>query len=947
MPLIDARSRSRRGICPRFASLKVKLTLGAVLLGVVLLFVQSMLHYSVLRGSLLERIEIDQFALVSEVAAGLDEKIEERLKALSEAALGARLPIDGPLPPLEAFLANEKALLTMFDDLYIFDPRGVLRVDWPEKAGRRGLDMSSRDYIRGVRQQRMAVVSQPVIGRSTRQPIVVLAAPILDASGELAGILAGVLNLHQPNLLGTLSQRRIGENGYFYMVAPDRTVIAHPDRARILRPIAEPGVDALLDRALKGFEGTGEGSDGGGGHGLHTYKRLRTNGWLLASVIPEAEAFYSLAEMERRMLLVTLLLALFCAPALWLYFRSLVRPLGALAQSVGELAQNVQPGVLPAPVREEGSREIRTVARAFNRFLAAWSQAESRQRLAARVFETTAEAIVVCDARAVILAVNPAFSRITGYGEADVVGRSMRILRSDQHSPVFYKSMWRKVVAQGRWSGETWNQRKNGDAFPMWQTISSVRNDAGEVTHYVFVFADHTEIHRARDVAEHLAWNDPLTGLANRAQVLRELQRTVRRAEGGGRRFAALLLIDLDRFKLVNEAHGLAVGDTLLKIVAARLSRTLDRDDIPARIAADQFALLLAGRDEATADAASAAALVQSLADTLRERLREGIEVADEVFHFEASAGIALLPENAAFDAEEILRQAETAVHQAKHAGGARTVFFDAGMTASIRDRYRLERELRLACSDGGLRLYLQPQVDARGALVGAEALVRWQHPRAGLIAPGEFIPQAEESDLIVAVDRWMLFQVCRLLAWQQRAGFPLRISANVSPRHFQRADFLDHVLRTLDETGADPALLVLEITEGLVIGQIEEAIARMSALTQRGIRFSMDDFGTGYSSLAYLKRLPIQELKIDRSFIQDAPTRPSDAALVQTVVAVARNLGLEIVAEGVETRAQADFLRGFDPLVRQGHLYGRPEPEAAWCERLRAECRERSDIAL
>jgi diguanylate cyclase (GGDEF)-like protein/PAS domain S-box-containing protein len=927
------------------ASLKFKLTLGAVVLGLTLLLVQSMVQFFVLRGDMIERIKVDQFALVSEVAAGLDEKIQERQEALSQAAKVVPVAAMGRHDELERFLTEERALLSMFDDLYIFDAKGLLLVDWPRKASRRGLDMSARDYIKGVQARLTAVVSQPVLGRSTGQPIVVIAAPILDAQGHLAGILGGVLNLYKPNLLGSLPQRKIGDTGYFYMVAPDRTVIAHPDRERILKPIAPQGANPLLDHAFDGFEGTGEGVNSRGLHGLFTFKRLQTNGWLLASVIPAAEAFQALGTVQRRMILTTLMLMLLCAPLLWSFARRQMRPLGELAAAVEQRTEAEGLEAKARPVPESGSREIRTVARAFNRFLAAWSQAEDRQRLASHVFETTAEAIVVCDVDANILAVNPAFCQITGYTEEEVQGRSMRFLRSDQHSPAFYKAMWRTVLDSGRWTGEIWNRRKNGKIFPKWQTISSVRNEQGEVTNYVFVFADLTEIRNAQQAAEHLSWNDPLTGMANRAQLLREMERHGGDSEGRNR-FAALILVDLDRFKRINEARGLAVGDALLKIVAARISRTLAHDDLLARVDADEFAILLGNQGEPGAALANS---VQSVAEKVRQRLREGIEVGGETFHLEASMGITLLlPNSHGIDAADILRQAETAIHQAKDAGGGHTVFYESAMAEAIREHYLMERELHRACRDGELRLFLQPQVDEERGYVGAEALVRWQHPLVGLTYPGRFIHLAEESDLIVTLDRWMLSEVCKLLARLEGMGLPLRISVNVSPRHFQRPDFLSHVQQTLAETGADPCLLVLEITEGLVIDSLDEAIAKMDTLTTLGIRFSMDDFGTGYSSLAYLKRLPVHELKIDRSFIQDAPSNPSDAALVQTIIAVAQHLELEIVAEGVETQAHADFLRDCGPVIHQGYLHGEPAAAEVWVERIRqAHQPKQEELAL
>jgi EAL domain-containing protein (putative c-di-GMP-specific phosphodiesterase class I) len=323
------------------------------------------------------------------------------------------------------------------------------------------------------------------------------------------------------------------------------------------------------------------------------------------------------------------------------------------------------------------------------------------------------------------------------------------------------------------------------------------------------------------------------------------------------------------------------------------------------------------------------------MAEKLRASLREVNDMEGESIHIDASIGIAILSETEQEASAEVLRQADMAMARAKAEGGARTLFFEAEMGDAVRERFQLEAELRQAIAENQLRLYLQPQVNAAGVQVGAEALVRWQHPARGLIPPGLFIPLAETSDLIVAIDRWMLSSVCRLLAKLDAEGRSLRLSVNISPRHFQQPDFVDEIKRQLRVSGADPCHLVLELTEGIVIGDIGDVIAKMTTLSTLGIHFSIDDFGTGYSSLAYIKRLPIHELKIDKSFIQDCTTDPNDAALVETILSIAQHLHFQVVAEGVEAQAQAEFLNARAAVIHQGYLFGRPEPEVVWLGRL------------
>lgn len=559
--------------------------------------------------------------------------------------------------------------------------------------------------------------------------------------------------------------------------------------------------------------------------------------------------------------------------------------------------------------------------------------AEERLLLASRVFETTGEAILITDVDAQIIAVNPAFCRITGYTEQEVLGRNPRLLSSGRHNKEFWQAMWQTLLEKGEWEGEVWNRRKGGEQFPEWLTVSAVRNAQGEIIQYAAVFADLSDIRSAQQKADQLSWRDPLTGLANRSLFLRQLEQGLAAAHQQ-KHYANVLLLDLDRFKDINEARGLATGDALLKIISGRLSKVLKPEELLARLDSDEFAVLLPRlrltREEAGRDALA-------VAEKLLSALRIPCEIEGETFRLGASIGISLFPDQPMETPSDVLRQADLAMRQAKADGGGRTAFFETAMGEAVKDRYRMERELRQAIEENQLRLYLQSQVDENGRVIGAESLVRWQHPQRGLILPAAFIPLAEASDLIVAIDRWMMAEVCRLLARLDMEGRSIRVAVNISPRHFQKADFVEEIKRLLSASGADPSHLVLEVTENLMLGDIPDIVAKMTVLAARGIHFSMDDFGTGYSSLGYLKRLPIHELKIDRSFIQDAPSDPNDAALVETILAVAQHMHLRVVAEGVETQAQADFLNARGKVLHQGYLYGRPEPSDIWLMRIAA----------
>jgi diguanylate cyclase (GGDEF)-like protein/PAS domain S-box-containing protein len=583
--------------------------------------------------------------------------------------------------------------------------------------------------------------------------------------------------------------------------------------------------------------------------------------------------------------------------------------------------------VIKVPLFYEDGRRKGLVV--FGRDITDNLKANQRQRLASCVFETTREAIMVTDTNADIMAVNPAFLRMTGYSEADVLGQNSRVLSSGLQDREFYRTMWKTLLGTGQWVGEVWNKNKNGEMIPIRQTISAVVNPDGSYSHFISVATDLTEIRRAQDYAEQLAWRDPLTGLDNRVRFIESIEQVLHGCAGGNQ-FAHIVLFDIKRFKDINEAKGLAVGDALLRLVAERLRHQLQDQGLLARLSSDEFAALSTRLQDTRVTAAQEAL---KLAENLRACLQQPFELQGETLLIDASIGITLFPESLKETPEEVLRHADMALHSAKAQNSYHLAFFETVMGETVIQRFRMENQLQQAISGNQLQLYLQPQIDALGQQVGAEALVRWLHPERGLIPPGVFIPLAESSDLIIGIDNWMLAEVCRLLVQMDTEGRTLRLSVNISPRHFGRADFVDSIKQHLLASGADPNHLVLEVTEGLMIDNVEDIIVKMNQLTALGIHFSMDDFGTGYSSLAYLKRLPLQEIKIDRSFIQDVTINPSDTALVEAILAVARPLHLRVVAEGVETQIQADFLNQHQGIIHQGYLFGRPQPVKDWLQ--------------
>lgn len=460
-------------------------------------------------------------------------------------------------------------------------------------------------------------------------------------------------------------------------------------------------------------------------------------------------------------------------------------------------------------------------------------------------------------------------------------------------------------------------------------TKGPLRNDVGEVVGVFGISRDISDMKRAEARIHHLAYFDGLTGLPNRALLTDRLTQTIAQSLRDKMQ-SALILFNVDRFKKINDARGQGSGDNLLKALARRVAAVVRDGDTLARMGGDEFAVLLHGLNNNPQSASHTAMVV---ANKIQQALDHPFVIDGDEIRITLSIGLTLFPDNSADTADNVIKRADNALHKSKKMGGNQALFFESEMGSAAEQHFQIERELRKGIARDELRLYLQSQVDATGKVVGAEALVRWMHPERGLVPPIMFIPIAEDTDLIADIDKWVFEQVCQLLASAALRERPIRIAVNISPRHFRRGNFVSWIKTTIAQTGVDAGKLTLEITEGLLVDNLSDAIAKMSELSALGIHFSIDDFGTGYSSLSYLKRLPIHELKIDKVFVQDAPENSDDAALVETILAVAKHLRLRVVAEGVETQSQADFLNERAVVNHQGYLYSKPEPASSWLE--------------
>ena len=550
--------------------------------------------------------------------------------------------------------------------------------------------------------------------------------------------------------------------------------------------------------------------------------------------------------------------------------------------------------------------------------------AEEQLRMNATVFDTTAEGIMVTDPTGRIKTVNAAFTKITGFEPEDVIGRTPKVLSSGRHDEKFYDDMWKALTQYGNWTGEIWNRRKDGTVFPEWLSIAAIRNDKGEINEYVAIFSDITQRKQNEEQILYQANYDLLTGLPNRTLLMDRLVQTILGARRENWSFA-LMFVDLDRFKIVNDSFGHVTGDELLQSVAERLRQSVRDVDTVARFGGDEFVVLVHGIN--VADDA------MIVANKIIRTLSKPFELANRVVNIGASVGITLFPydvadpENIMDVANALLSNADMAMYQAKSAGRSRYRFFQNSMQEQIKEHLALEQDLRRALENDELFLQYQPIHEAyEGEIVAVEALVRWRHPDRGLIMPGEFIGLAEETGLIGPIGEWVFRTACQQVSdWRRDEVLYTGLTLNLSTRQRGLGFNAEKLAQILEDTELPPDSLTLEITENLLLEESTEAISWLNSFKEYGVKLSIDDFGTGYSSLGYLKRFPVDTLKIDRSFVTGLPDDTGDASLVTAIAAMADSLGIDIVAEGVETEAQWLYLKDIGCDHMQGYYFSKP----------------------
>jgi len=546
---------------------------------------------------------------------------------------------------------------------------------------------------------------------------------------------------------------------------------------------------------------------------------------------------------------------------------------------------------------------------------------ETEQRLyrSLQIIENTSEGIVVTSPDGYIVDINQAYTQILGYQREELVGKRTNMIRSGYHDKVFYQKMWEALINKGQWAGEIWDRRKNGEVFPIWLNINAIRDNNGTIINYIGIFSDITQQKASEAALHNMAFYDPLTELPNRALFHNRLQHEMETASRE-KEFVSLLFIDLDHFKWTNDTMGHAAGDKLLKIVAQRLKKVVRESDTVARLGGDEFTIILPGLGKTNR--------ISILVQELMLSIKKPITIDEQVLHVGASIGIAIYPSDGQ-NINTLLKHADQAMYQAKEAGRHTFRFYSEKTNTRAFDHIALDHELRQAFQEKEFTLYYQPKVNAKnGCIVGMEALIRWIKKDHTVVPPNHFIPLAEETGLIIPLGRWIMESACKQIAkWNTVSNKPLKMSVNLSAVQFQDKELIETIQTVIEKTAIEPETIELELTESMVMGDVEAAIETMNSIRKLGVNLAIDDFGTGYSSLSYLKRFPIQTLKIDKSFVNELTHDNSDAAIIEAIISMAKSLQLDVVAEGVETEEQLNFLRKKGCNELQGYYLGKPLP--------------------
>jgi diguanylate cyclase (GGDEF)-like protein/PAS domain S-box-containing protein len=868
----------------------------------------------------------EQNTLVERIADNLDQKLRALQRGLMLSAIEITDADVASADAAQEYLDTNTGLYATIDrSIFLFSEKGILLAERPFRPGRRGDNASWRPYLRDTIRTQEPVISEPFLTNvGDANMVLVMTMPVFAKDGRMIAILTGSLGLTQPGMLGNIAKTVIGKTGYLYIVTADGNLIMHPDRQRLSQVAFTPLANPLFDRALNGFEGTEEALDANGRQALVSYKRVKSSNWIVAAVYPKDEAFLAVHDLIWNFIEFLLVAFAIVVAAIWVSMRYLMRPLVSLTKHLSNYTATEEIAPL---LGAAGSGEIGALTTAFNRLTARLHEredtlVETMQRYQL-ITENSTDLITKHEPTGVISYASPVSSSVLGIAHDALIGRSLCEFVHPEDFDVVRAAF--AEAAEAKTLPTVIYRARHVDQHYVWfeTTMRLMKGATGEETEKILCISrDISDRKRMEQRLHELARTDHLTTLPNRFLLDERFAGGLAQARREGS-MLAMLMIDIDRFKNINDTLGHTMGDALLKLVGAKLKSCIRECDTLARWGGDEFVLLLPGlQDSATA---------VTVAQRCLSALKEPFAIEGQALHITASIGISVSPDASA-EAETLLKNADTAMYKAKARGGDCFIMYSAEMSAGARSRLSMENALFHAIDRKELLLHYQPLISAKtGRLVGAEALIRWQHPEYGLVSPGQFIPIAEETGLIDAIGEWVLRTACTQMNSWYRSGLPrIPVSVNLSSRQFRKDSLAKTIKAVLDDTGFDPQYLELELTESLLMDDTTRSKAILAELKALGVSIALDDFGTGYSSLSYLKGFYLDTLKIDRTFTAELTTSEATASIVKATIGLAKGLRLKTVAEGVETRAQANFLVQHGCDVLQGFLFARPmEPDA------------------
>lgn len=917
-----------------FASLQVRIAFVVVALVLGGVWAYALLVAERQESRLQALLATQQANVLGYVADHIDSVIRLRLQSLALTAASIPVEMLHDREPLVALLAARPVLKTLFNSGVIVvrpDGDGAF-ADHPTLPGRSEIDFSDLDSFQHALFDEGPAMGQPFRGRFLNKPVVTFAAPIFDERKKVAAILIGITTLDEPNFLDLVSKGLPQGGGDMLVAAPEQGVFVTgtDPQAFMLRPLPINDTNRnLFEKIRGGFEGSLVSDQIDGVERLISVRHIPAAHWVVIARLPTELAFAPVREQRRFILAGAAALSLLVGSLAILFLR---RALGPLRQAANRLDAMTHGRAPLAPLPEEKQDEVGRLVSSFNRLQARIVHDSAALQLTSSVFENTLQGVVIADSDGNIIDVNPSFTTITGYERNEAIGKTPRILKSGRQGPEFYEAMWQVLRTAGHWRGEIWNRRKDGEIYPELLTISSVRDESGQTSHYVAVFSDISQIKSHQQQLETIAHFDALTGLPNRLLLADRMRQAIAQTQRVDH-LLAVCYLDLDNFKPINDMLGHEAGDALLVEIARRLKNCVRGGDTVARLGGDEFVLLLTELmhiDEC---------------EVVLQRILTAITmpctIAGQSVAVSASIGLTLYPLDDA-DPDTLLRHADQAMYKTKQEGRAGYHLFDAAQDRRARAHQEVLVRVEEGLRRGEFVLHYQPQVDLRqGHLIGAEALIRWQDPERGLLPPGAFLPDVERHDLIVDLGEWVIDTALHQLAQWQAQGLDIRISVNIAARHLQRDDFVPRLRARLEAQPAAAGRLELEVVESTAIEDMSRIPRLIEECRALGIGFAIDDFGIGYSSLTYFKMLPVDTLKIDQSFIRDMLKDPDDLAIVEGVIGLSKVFRRRVIAEGVETVGHGIALLGLGCELAQGWGIARPMPAAdfhAWAQNWRPD---------